>query len=232
MYLQNRPMKETYSRVRHESFAAPASFLCVCDVTYSDVRCATYICAIWLIHSCNTTYCMRDMSHLQHLPLSFVCVTQRIQMCDVPHTYVRYDAFIHVIRLTLCATCSTWLIHLCDMTYAHVQQYVFVILASFICVTRLIHSCNTTYSMRDMFDMTHLFMWHDVFTCATICMGDTAFFVCVTWRIHSCNTTYSMRDMTHSFMRHNLFICATICMGDTWISHVTWMNESCRTSRA
>jgi len=202
-----------------------------------------------------------DMCRLQHLfylcvwRSVFRCVTCHIHMCDMTHSFTWYDwlyarhvwlyarhafidwlyarhAFIHVIRLTLCATCSTWLSHLCDMTYAHMQPYVFVILASFICATRLIHSNNTTYSMRNMFDMTHLFMWHDVFTCATICTGDTACFVRVTWRIHSCNTTSSMRDMTHPFMRNNLFICATICMGDTWISHATWMNESCRTCRA
>jgi len=39
---------------------------------------------------------------------AFICVTWRIHMCDMTHSYVWHDAFI----------CVTWRIHMCDMTCA------------------------------------------------------------------------------------------------------------------
>ena len=95
------------------------------------------------------------------------------------------------------------------------------------CATWLIHMC----------DMTHSYVRHDSFVCATppihVCK-------CETWLIHTCNTTHSrvyMWDMTHSYVqhhpftcvyvRHDLFICATppihMCICETWVDPYIWI---------
>jgi len=99
-----------------------------------------------------------------------------------------------------------------------------------------------------MCDMTHSYLRHDTFICATwrIHMCDMTHsylrhdtFICATWRIHMCDMTHSylrhdaficatwhvhMCDMTHSYVRHDAFICATwrIHMCDMTHSYVTW----------
>jgi len=71
-----------------------------------------------------------------------------------------------------------------------------------------------------MCDMTHSYVWHDLFIFATwlIHMCDMTYsyvrhdsFICVTWLIHMC-------DMTRSYVWHDSFICAT------WLIHMCDMN--------
>ena len=60
---------------------------------------------------------MRDMSHSSvQRDASFICVTWRIHMCDMTHSYLWHDAFI----------CVTWLIHMCDMTHSYVWHDAFI----------------------------------------------------------------------------------------------------------
>ena len=96
----------------------------------------------WIIHMCDMTHYVCEMTHLYVWHDSFICVTWFIHMCDMTHSYVWHDA----LRMWHDSfICVTWLIHMCDMTHSYVWH------DSFICVTRLIHMC----------DMTHSYVWHD-----------------------------------------------------------------------
>jgi len=48
-------------------------------------------------------------------------------------------------------------------------------------------------------DMTHLYVWHDVFKCAKWLVSNDSF-ICATWLIHTCG-------MTHSYVWHDSFMC-------------------------
>jgi len=109
-----------------------------------------------------------------------MCVTWRIHICDMTHSYLWHDAF----------TCVMWLTHMCDMTHSyvwhasfqketvgrnvvqptpmnescHTYEWVtplYVWHVAFICVTWIAHMC----------DMTHSYVWLDSFICATVGTG-------------------------------------------------------------
>jgi len=124
----------------------------------------------------------------------------------------------------------TWLIRLCDTTHLSVWH------DSFVCVTRLIFLC----------DMTHFSVWHDSFFCMTslvfcvtrlIRLCDMTFFcvTCVTW------VRFIRRLYVPKYMWHVGYMCLHMqafeaisnmtqwVMSHIWMSHVTHMNESCRT---
>jgi len=74
---------------------------------------------IWMSHETCHTYewvLQHDRGCLSNLHacvfwyawhVSFICVTWRIHLCDMPHSYMWHDLFMRV----------TWLIHICDMTH-------------------------------------------------------------------------------------------------------------------
>ena len=68
---------------------------------------------------------------------SFKCVTWRIRICDMTHSYVWHDSFIRV----------TWFIHKCTMTHSYVCHDSFIYVTCLIC----------------MRDMTRSYVWHDSF---------------------------------------------------------------------
>jgi len=72
-------------------------------MTHSYVRHDSFICATWLIHTCDMTH-----SYVRHD--SFICLPSLIHMCDMTHSYVRHDSFI----------CVPWLIHMFAMTHSYV----------------------------------------------------------------------------------------------------------------
>jgi len=138
-------------------------------------------------------------------------------MCDLPHSYLWHDTFIHV----------TWLNPVCDTNPSYASSLLFIFFPpsswllfflrrdSFICVIGPIHICY----------MTHSCVWHDVFRCVTwLILVPRVYFpffrpspwllfflrrdsfiniIClifVTWHIHTC-------DVTYSDMWHNSFLC-------------------------
>jgi len=109
----------------------------------------------WLVQVMCWYYC----TYLQRHDLS-MCVTRRIQMCGMTHSYVWHDSFMcDMTYLYLwhdVLICVTWFIHTRDMIHSNVWH------DTFICVTWLIHMYNTPDSH----------VWHDPFTC-------------VTWRHHA-----------------------------------------------
>jgi len=73
-----------------------------------------------------------------------------------------------------------------------------------------------------MCDMTHSYVWCDLFICVTkfihVCDMTYSYvwhdsFMCVTWLIHTC-------DMTHSYVWHCSFICVI------WLIHTCDMTHS------
>jgi len=102
--------------------------------------------------------------------------------------------------------CATWLIHMCNMTHSYVRQtHSCVRHDSFICAIPM---------MTPM--MTHSYVRHDSFICVR---HDS--FICAIWLIHMC-------DMTYSPVWHDS-ICECLTW-HVWMSHVTYMNESCHTN--
>ena len=80
-----------------------------------------------------------------------------------------------------------------------------------------------------MFDMTHLYVWHDSFVCVTWLIGICDMtqlyawhvsFVCVTWPVHMRDMTRSYVDVTLSYVWRASLICVT------WPFHVCDMNYS------
>jgi len=132
---------------------------------------------------------------------SCTCVTWRIHMCDMTHSYVWHDAFM----------CVKWLIHMCDISPAHAWH------DSFICA-----ECD----MRETLDFCQLLLLHmceiDSFICVTglMCMHDTTdpcawhvisatlsisvsscFCTCVTWLIHTCDMS-DAQDFSQLLLLH------------------------------
>ena len=117
---------------------------------------------------------------------SIMCVTWRIQMCDMTHSHVRHDSF----------KCVTRLIHLRDMTYSYVWHDLSI------CVIWLIHTCDTTPS----------YVWHDSFIYVIwlihVCDMPHAYLSGVrqTLSRHMVRDSLYMRDMTYSNVWHASFI--------------------------
>jgi len=109
----------------HDKFTRVTWHVHTCDMTCSHLWHDTstrdlFKCVIWLIH----TYApLRAEDVLfKYSYYLFVCVTWRIRMCDMTHSYVWRDSFI----------CVTWLIHMCDMTHSYVWH------DSFTCMTLIV----------------------------------------------------------------------------------------------
>jgi len=108
----------------------------------------------WLNESCRAYgWVMPQMrsSHGTHIKDS--CVIRTGHAMSHTHKWVMSHVWMsHVAHMN-----ESWVIRTSHVT--HMKEAVSPIYI----VARLIHSCNTTYSMREMFDMTHSFMWHDLF---------------------------------------------------------------------
>ena len=177
------------------------SFICVCDAAYLDVWRATYTCAIWRIHSRDTTDSMRDMSDSMRGMHSWTDSMRGMHSSTwYDWLYARHVGHDSVI-------CVTWLMPIRNHMYLWYWPLSYVRHDSFIQITRLtlcatcstwlIYSCDMTYSHVQQYVRVIQpvsCVWHDAF------IHVTRLPLCATWLIHSCNTTSSMRDMTHSFM--------------------------------
>ena len=219
----------THSYVRRDTLIYISDiFLFVISTThgYTQLSCEwliSYICAKWLIHTC-------DMTHSYVWHDSFIRVTWLIHTCDMTHSYVWHDSLIRISDIFLFLVYTTriytrlscykrilymfqhdsfirvtWPIHTCDMTHLCVWH------DSFIRVTWLTYTCDMTrsYVCHDSFirvtwlihtcAMTHSYVWHDSL-------------LRLTWRIHTC-------DMTHLYVWHDSFI------------RVTWLVHTCDMTR-
>jgi len=148
-------------------------------------------------------------------------VTWVICMCDLKHSFVWYESFIHWTLDSrpqpLCAcnmSCNnflwhdflilvTWLSHACAVTLSCVWR------DSFMRVTWLVYTSNAT----------HLQMWHAsyVYCNPFVCVQRfNESFICVPWLIHMC-------AMARSYKWHDAFICILILSYrsyDSSLSHV------------
>ena len=115
---------------------------------------------------------------------------------------------------------------MCDMTHSYVWH------DSFICVTWLIHMC----------DMTHSYVWHNSFICC-----DTLWYASAAALLMSHIITHATYECTThiSHYMYDLYAAVEACrtvrwaewhiqtwvvvMSHIWMSHVTFMNESCHT---
>jgi len=108
-----------------------------------------FICVIWHLHMCDTTYL--SVCHDQ-----FICVTWLIRTCDVTTSYAWHDSFLHV----------TGLIPTCDMTqsYACHDSFTCEMVGVPYCLLAL-PPCGTW--LIDMLVMIHWHVWHDSLMCVT-----------------------------------------------------------------
>ena len=106
-----------------------------------------------------------------------------------------------------------------NMTWLHFQ-------VSFMCMTWLTH----------VFEMSHLYVWHDSFICVTWLTQICDMTHSNVWDISSIRVTWLIRmcDMTHSYVWHDSIICVTwlIHMCDTthsymWHDSLTWLTHMC-----
>jgi len=106
------------------------------------VRHDSFICATWLIHTCDMTDIMYDMTHS-------MCVTWLTTQTEMDSWLKSLKQVTYVPWLILCAT---WLIHLCDMPHNSDANG---LVAQ---IPEASHICAMTHSMCDM---THSYVWHD-----------------------------------------------------------------------
>ena len=161
------------------------------------------------------------MCHLSHdvsficvayVYASFKCATWLIHMCDMTHSYVRYDTFhIHVsdsrsrqeCYIYQWATSHVWRSHIayvCDVTHPYLRDDPIMWEThhhdrNVTCINESRHTCEGV--------MSHL---------------------CATWLIHMC-------DMTQLRERLTLTIGTFTYINEShvWMSHVTRMSASCHT---
>jgi len=165
---------------------------------------------------------------------SFKAVTQIgihffLQMCDVTHSYMRFDSFLYVKWLnnirgdlvsrppgSLSSTSwanmgrdsfvyVTWLILTCEMTQSHTWR------PSFEAVRQRVIQfffCKCVTWLVHMCAMSHSYMWY-------------VWFIYVILLIHMCDITHSYTDITHSYMWYYSFICVI------WLIHIWDMPHPC-----
>ena len=101
----------------------------------SHVWCDTFRCVTWRIHICDVTH-----SYVWHDSSIRVTETWPIQLCDWARSCMWHDASIYVCESTIRVM---WHIRTCDVTQS----------LSFICLTWRIHICDVTLS----------YMWRDLY---------------------------------------------------------------------
>jgi len=209
----------TYSYVWHGSCICVTWLMHMCR-WYHITHPAQALYMKWLMHMC-------DMAHVYVWHGSSICagdVTSRMQpkpprgwhvcdtMCDLTHSYVWHHITISYVwhDLFTCVLwhdsfiCDTWLIHLCDRPISYVWHDSFTdaggVLPRMLKPSRGWHVCDTMYAM------THSFVWHESFMCAT-------------WLIYKC-------DMTHSHVWHGSCTCVTRLIDMCRWCHVTHAAEA------
>ena len=187
------------------------------DVTHSYARCDSFIRETWLIHTCN---------------MAQSCVWHDFVICVIWHLMcasILCDAYeICVMHMKY----ETWLIHMCDMTQLCVW-YDFVI-----CVTWHLMRASILCDAYDLCDITHSYVRHDSFACATwlshTCDMTSSYVWHDAWsicwfcviHIHMWDMTQSMWDVTHSNVTHkhcSHHKCEHV-MSHARLSHVTLVN--------
>jgi len=142
------------------------------------------------IQSCMRTY-IRTYTHAhththKHIWIAYVLillirVIWLIHTCEVTHSYVWNDSFMHV----------TWLIHVCDMTHAYFE------LGS---ANQRCHDVKHSHHMTWLIhtsDMTHSYVWKDSFILGS-----------ANERFNYIDMTH-WHDMTHPYVRQNSIIPQT-----------------------
>jgi len=243
----------THSYVRHDSFICATWLIHMCDMTHSYVRHDSFICATWLIYMSDTTHsytciyifvfvCAPQASDrgrarrecrlsnvirrllIIHMCDSFICVTWLIPTRNVSRLYKYLYIYMYCV---LMLTASFWsrarAKRVPPATAAYASSPVLCVCHdSVISATWFIHMC----------DMTHPYMWHDLFPYAIwlICMCATCRCECIDmcacahvrihmWALahvclHMCDLTHTHKcDVTHSNVRHDSSICVP------WVIH-------------
>jgi len=210
------------------------------DVTQSCVGHDRFICAPWLVHMCDM---MSGSCRPNKCDMIVSCAGPWRPWAIMSHSF-HVQGVVHVRD-----SCTLCLIHVWHLKHALHMKHVLHMKQS--CpihvgitdkhVTFLIHTCvadfqqpmghdtrmNETYGtwFVHMCDMTHSYLWHDLFICVTWfihkCDMTHSYvwhgsFIRVTWLIHMCDMTHShvwhdssIRDMTHWHVWHHSFICVT-----------------------
>jgi len=118
-------------------------------------------------------------------PTAIHCVTWRIHICDMPHSYVWRWHYSHCL----------WLIHMRDMTHSYAWH------DSFICVTWLIH----------IRDMTHDYTGSNASSAPTAIHCNTRWHTVAPWHIYTNeswdNLTWGMSHDSFVYMCHDSCIC-------------------------
>jgi len=198
-----------------------------CNMTYSYVWHASFICVTWLIQMCDMThsyprqgYCVRCLlrrsrcdiglihSHLWHD--SFTYVAWLIHICDMTHSHMWHDLFIY----------ATWLIHMCHMTHSHMWHDWFIYVTWLICVawllssaTWLIHLCVAWGVLCGV--LSAIWIIH------ILCYDS---YICVTWLSHLCDMT----DLYVSHLWQNWYVCVAWLIFVVWLlPWATWLIRLC-----
>jgi len=165
----------THSHVCHDSFTCVPWLIYVCAMTHSRVYHDSSTCVPWLLH-------MGAMTHSHVCHSYFIRVGYHFYRAHSCEVVIKHMWMSHGTRAK-----EPW--HTCDWVMAHVYRNTFKEHCKRGKVTFCIGVCNmihTRMCVRHDSYMTHLYLWHDPFICAT-------------WLIHMC-------DMTHSYVRHDSFI--------------------------
>jgi len=161
----------------------------VCDMTHSCVWHDKCICVTWLIHMFDMTHsCEQQTSngdwsmcgrsyvgaHLYVWLDSFVSLTRLISMCDTISLIAMCDVTGPCGPCYVC-TRETWIIRIWDTSFTFETWLILCETWLILCETWLILCetwlilCETRLSCTC--DVTHLYVWHDLFVCVTEDLG-------------------------------------------------------------
>jgi len=174
----------TQSYARHDAFIGETWRIHIWGMTHSYARNDIFIGEAWFIHTWGMTH-----SYVMHDAL--ICEAWHIHQWGMTH--MRYDASMHMcitrqcVCLCACAcacacvrarACACVCVCTCtSQDTLHVQVHFNMWDMTHTCVW---HKCDKTWPSASTYffqvsDMTHLYVRHDAFTCAS-------------WLIHMCNT--------------------------------------------